>query len=217
MQKDLIKFITACAVITVFIAVYNSDLATRVAEAVSGDYTKTGPAGPNPTLNYTDWNNLPNDFLDKEDPAGDQMNGNLDMAGHAVVNLAHPPVNNYDAATKQYVDENIGAGAVVVDQNGAAQRMVCDTTGAGATIWVDDGANQIYTDVNTTNSGLPNFTSVPRYITSLGGSNNHFSARGPSAILMPTVSGFRIRLTTSFTASYANSNLWHVNWCGIGN
>lgn len=66
----------------------------NLALALTGDYSKDGTT--NNQLDYNDWNNLVDDFLDKESTAGDSMAGPLTLPGD--------PTSPNHAATKSYVD-----------------------------------------------------------------------------------------------------------------
>lgn len=73
----------------------------QIAQAVNGDYNKPADG----QLTAADWNLLDEDFLDKQDPAGDSMAGPLTLPGL-------PTLPNH-AATMQYVDDNAGSGDFV--------------------------------------------------------------------------------------------------------
>lgn len=49
------------------------------------------------------------DFVE-EDPKFSNVDQDIDMNGHAIINLKSPPVNDTDAVTKKYVDDAIAAG-----------------------------------------------------------------------------------------------------------
>ncbi len=91
--------------------IFSSFSLRQVALALTGNYSKS----PSDSLDSTDWNNLPNDFLDK---SGDTMTGQLNMSSNKIVNLADP-TSNTEAANKQYVDSVAstagGAGAIFVN------------------------------------------------------------------------------------------------------
>jgi len=71
----------------------------KIAIALTGNYSKVSGTDQ---LTVSDWNNLPNDFLDKQSSSGDTMAGPL--------TLSADPTTNMQAATKQYVDNNSGGG-----------------------------------------------------------------------------------------------------------
>ena len=88
-------------------------------------------------------------------------------------------------------------------------------TTPGATNWKAYGTSSIYLDVDTSAAG---FTATPRYFTSLGGSDSHWTAQGINAIYSATSKGFRIYLYatgTTLTPAYANSLGWYVQWLGV--
>lgn len=49
------------------------------------------------------------DFVE-EDPKFSNVDADIDMNGHAIINLKTPPTNDYDAVSKKYVDDAIAAG-----------------------------------------------------------------------------------------------------------
>ncbi len=186
--------------------------------ALSLNYNKSA-VFPNNDLTVDDWNNLPNDFIDK---SGDTIGGTLDMGGNRIINTVHPPTINSDAATKQYVDDNSGFyGGAAQDQSGAPLRYVCGETPhtcpGNPTNWIQYSANTVYVDIDTSAAG---FGSTPWYFTSLGGSLSHYLSRGATSIYSSTPTGFRVYVT------YINGNItadtakcvytWYINWCGIG-
>jgi len=87
------------------------------AYALSSNYSKIPPG----TLNLSEWNNLPADFVAK---TGDTMTGILDMGTRQINHLADPSLPT-DAANKQYVDAKIaavggsGAGGVYINWGGS--------------------------------------------------------------------------------------------------
>lgn len=103
-------------------------------------------------------------------------------------------------------------------------KIAAGSTTPGATNWQpypgrpDPGIeNGIYVDVDTSGA---NFTSTPKYVTSIGGDGFHWETTGGSAIYSPTPRGFRVyvRFSTNRTLSpaFANQNKLHINWIGIG-
>ena len=89
-------------------------------------------------------------------------------------------------------------------------------TPQGATSWQVYNASGIYVDVSTSAAG---FSAAPLYITSLHGTNNHWSTTGGSSVYSPTAAGFRIYLRwvdgAALTPAMANANGWHIQWIGI--
>ena len=94
--------------------------------------------------------------------------------------------------------------------------MAVGSTTPGATDWVQYGSNWLYLDVDTSSAG---FTETPIYITSLGGTSDHFVTTGATSIYKESPTGFRVyvRLTSGapITPEYANYRKWHVRWMGI--
>lgn len=90
-------------------------------------------------------------------------------------------------------------------------------TPAGSTNWqvYSDAANAIFVDVDTTAAG---FTSVPNYVSALGGNGQHWEAVGGSAVYSPTPTGFRVYVRfvdqRLLTPAIANTNGWHIIWIG---
>jgi len=106
--------LTAAIIVLIIISgffIFSSFSLRQVALALTGNYSKTSGN----SLDYTDWNNLSNDFLDK---SGDTMTGQLNMNSNKIVNLADP-TSNTEAANKQYVDSAAstagGGGAIFVN------------------------------------------------------------------------------------------------------
>ena len=87
------------------------------------------------------------------------------------------------------------------------------STLAGGTDWKQYGSSALYVDVDTSSAG---FADTPTYITSLGGSNNHWAMDGISAIYSATPTGFRIYLRddlgNTITPEIANQRGWNVQW-----
>jgi hypothetical protein len=98
-------------------------------------------------------------------------------------------------------------------------KIAAGSTTPGATNWqpYPGTENGIYVDVDTSGA---NFTSTPKYVTSIGGDGFHWETTGGSAIYSPTPKGFRVyvRFSTNRTLSpaFANQNKLHINWIGIG-
>ena len=94
--------------------------------------------------------------------------------------------------------------------------MAAGSTTPGATDWKQYGSGGLYLDVDTSSAG---FTETPIYITSLGGTSDHFVTTGATSIYKETPTGFRVyvRLTSGapITPEYANYRKWHVRWMGI--
>jgi hypothetical protein len=99
---------------------------------------------------------------------------------------------------------------------------------AGMTTWgltgwkqLKTGSNTLFVDVDTTSAG---FTSVPRYFTSLHGSNTYWGAQGAHDIYGATVTGFRIYLAATglraldhkpMTPERANKARWCILWAAV--
>lgn len=91
-------------------------------------------------------------------------------------------------------------------------------TPPGATNWqVYAGPpNSIYVDVDTSAIG---FTSVPNYVASLGGAQQHWQAIGATSIYSATQTGFRVYVRfadgSALTPAIANNYFWNVIWIGV--
>lgn len=179
----------------------------KFALALSGNYNKN--TGDQLILN--DWNTLDDDFLDKENPAGDAMAGPL--------TLPSDPTQPMQASTKQYVDSLAATVTFAADRNGAIYNsVVCDSY---LPAWVDyepAGHIGVSATIDTRSSGgIANFSSAPRYYVSIEGINLHYNTQGSLAIYFPSNIGFSIYLKTTLYAVDANINQWRINWCGYGN
>lgn len=99
--------------------------------------------------------------------------------------------------------------------NGLTSPNFCTgRTTPGSSNWQVYTVNDIYLDVNTAACG---FSATPEYLTSLGGSSEHWRTQGVSSLYSPTSTGFRIYLhrPTGLTPTQANTLLWHINWLAI--
>jgi hypothetical protein len=71
-------------------------------------------------------------------------------------------------------------------------------------------------DVNTTSG---HFSSVPVYVTSIGGASSHWATTGATSIYNATAAGFRVYVKWSdgsaLTPATANANHWNINWIGM--
>jgi hypothetical protein len=98
----------------------------------------------------------------------------------------------------------------------ATHRIASGNTTPGATAWQVYSANGIYLDVNTASG---KFLSTPVYITSIGGSSNHWATTGATSVYIPTATGFRVYIKWSdgspLTPAQANGNGWYINWIGM--
>lgn len=98
-------------------------------------------------------------------------------------------------------------------------KIAAGSTTPGATNWQVYPAveNAIYVDVDTSGG---NFTSTPKYVTSIGGDGAHWEIVGGTAIYNPTPRGFSVYVRFSpkniLSPDIANQNKFHINWIGIG-
>lgn len=89
-------------------------------------------------------------------------------------------------------------------------------TTPGSTAWVAYGTTGIYLDVSTAGQ---HFASTPTYLTSIGGTTNHWSTTGATSIYLATPTGFRVYVRYidggAITPAQANAMQWHINWIGM--
>ena len=82
--------------------------------------------------------------------------------------------------------------------------------------WRDAAGVGIYCDVDTSSAGL---RETPVYLTSIGGTTNHWELTGAAAICNPTPTSFRIYLQRPGgnppTVQEANKALWTVQWVAV--
>ena len=104
----------------------------------------------------------------------------------------------------------------------ATQRIASGQTPPGSTAWQVYSPTGIFVDVNTT---AAKFSSVPAYVTSIGGKGSHWSTTGGSSVYgkplgtYPTATGFTVYVRwidgSPLTPATANANGWHINWIGM--
>jgi hypothetical protein len=104
----------------------------------------------------------------------------------------------------------------------ATQRIASGQTPQGATAWQVYSPSGIMVDIDTS---AGKFSSVPVYITSIGGRTRHWSTTGASSIyptppaLHATATGFRVYVRWAnggpLTPAMAISYGWHINWIGM--
>lgn len=204
-KYSLIPFILGVIAAFLFFADFG-----MITQAYTGNYSKsTGEQ-----LTTTDWNNLPNDFLDKQNPSGDTMAGPLTLPG--------APTQPNHAVNLATLNDRLGGIS--------GNRIYCGQTTPGSTAWQQWGTSEvtIYVDVNTSAAG---FTGEPIYLAAISGNGNHFMTLGTQSVYNTTASGFTVYITKTTTPSAALANLqvdtvtpslantwgWHIHWCGMGN
>ncbi|MCK5510993.1 hypothetical protein KAI65_05660 [Candidatus Parcubacteria bacterium] len=184
----------------------------QIAMALTGNYNKN----LGDSLDATDWNNLDDDFVAK---SGDTMQGNLNMGGNNIINLADP-INDSDVASKAYVDSQVNTGSANITNTGGENlKMVCGTTSYGATNWIVAAANTITVVVDTTIANFTNNEVI--YFASLNGDDGMYKAVGINNIYDSNATDFRLYLSnndlTAFnTVTVRDTWKWHIKWCGIG-
>jgi hypothetical protein len=220
-MKRKIKLLTiqlASAVFTLIVVlvsgffIFGPDF-VDVVKAVTGNYNKaTGNQ-----LTIADWNNLDNDFLDKQNPAGDTMAGPLNMNNQRITNLAEPSGAG-DAATRQYVLDTLNDFSFT-NINGNPMKVVCGQTTPGSTNWQQTtGVNDVvWLDVDTTAAGFTGSV-PPMYFTNLSGNTQLFRTYGVTSVYTPTNTTFRVYVVYApgvLTPAQANTWGWHLKWCGF--
>ncbi len=96
------------------------------------------------------------------------------------------------------------------------QRFFAGQTVPGETDWQvrDETSIELFVD-----TGVAAFSTIPIYVCSIGGANNHWTALGGNAVYKPTRQGFQVKLRladgSALTPACANSHKWHINWIGI--
>jgi hypothetical protein len=97
-------------------------------------------------------------------------------------------------------------------------RIGSGRTTPGNTNWqpYNVGTGGIYIDVDTSAAG---FSGIPVYVSSIGGTSNHWATTGGSAIYAATATGFRVYVRYAdggaITPAIANQFSWHINWIGM--
>ena len=104
-----------------------------------------------------------------------------------------------------------------LEVNGAVKFQGSGSTTPGSTSWQPyPGNTGIYLDVDTS---AGQFTTTPKYFTSLGGNSSHWATTGVTSIYTPSPTGFRVYVRWSdgaaLTPAQANSFQWHLNWLGV--
>ncbi len=102
-------------------------------------------------------------------------------------------------------------------------RIASGQTIPGNTAWqeyLSSGTPPVPTSIQLevdTTSGQ--FTTVPKYFTSLGGAHHHWEIVGSTAIYNPSATSFHVYIkwvnNAPLDATYANYHEWHINWIGI--
>lgn len=97
-------------------------------------------------------------------------------------------------------------------------RVAFGQTAPGATAWQQyENGLGVFVDIDTS---AGNFSSVPIYLTSLGGDGSHWATTGADCIYSPTANSFRVYVrwadNSALTPQTANGYKWHINWVAIG-
>ncbi|MDC3337365.1 hypothetical protein OAW23_05805 [Flavobacteriales bacterium] len=105
-----------------------------------------------------------------------------------------------------------------VTESTGSLSSICSGSSAPGVGWQVYDANTIYLQVNT---GGCNYTTTPRYFTSIGGVGSHFELIGVNAIYSSTSTGFTVYVQknslTALTPTDALIGQWFINWHAIGN
>lgn len=95
-------------------------------------------------------------------------------------------------------------------------RIASGRTTPGTTNWQVYSPSGIYLDVDTSSG---RFTGTPAYLTSIGGTGNHWATIGATSIYQATATGFRVYVRwvngNALTPAQANAFNWHINWLGM--
>jgi len=100
----------------------------------------------------------------------------------------------------------------------ATHRIASGQTKPGSTAWQVYSPAGIMVDVNTS---AGKFSTVPVYVTSIGGKSGHWATTGATSVYLATATGFRIYVRLSNGAALTpaiandNGNQWHINWIGM--
>lgn len=187
--------------------------------ALTGNYSKN----VGDPLSAIDWNKLDDDFVAK---SGDTMQGDLNLNGKKIMNLADP-ADNGDAVNKSTMDSAIAAisagSANIKNTSGENLKVVCGSTPIGSTVWQNGGASTITTLVDASAAAFLDNNVI--YFASLFGDLGMFSAIGQNSIYKPSSGnyrdGFRVYIINNDLSMYNAANAttpwnWHIRWCGIG-
>jgi hypothetical protein len=106
---------------------------------------------------------------------------------------------------------------VVTNVDGTGRKICTGTTPLDTTAWepypVQDVGTFLTVPVDTSECG---FTQTPRYFTTLGGNNAHWSVVGATNIYSATATGFRVYLYSQTATATANAYQWHIEWMAVG-
>jgi hypothetical protein len=100
----------------------------------------------------------------------------------------------------------------------ATQRIASGQTPIGSTAWqvYQGSVPGIYVDVSTASG---KFSSVPVYVTSIGGTSAHWATTGATSVYLATATGFRVYVRWSdgaaLTPAIANGYNWNIGWIGM--
>jgi len=181
----------------------------QIAQAVGGDYDKA--TGDSLTA-LSDWNQLEDDFLDKESTAGDSMAGPL--------TLPADPTNNLEAATKQYVDNSINPIKDVSNLTGPNLKIVCGT----ANNWYELPPPANPDDTFSLDVTIPagEFSNTPRIFVQLSGTSQVLWALGAVYNAFPTSFSYAVWNGNYFNELGVRTNLsdlttwnWEISWCAV--
>jgi len=183
--------------------------------ALTGNYSKN----VGDPLSTNDWNKLDDDFVAK---SGDTMQGDLNLNGKKITNLADP-ADNGDAVNKSSMDSAIAAILIgsggIKNTSGESLKMICGSTPYGSTNW-QNSVGSITLVVDTSVAGFASNDVV--YFVSLYGDSAMYRAVGYNGIYDSTANSFRIYVNNNdITSPFSNvtardSYKWYIKWCGIG-
>jgi hypothetical protein len=153
-----------------------------------------------------------------------------DAGGPKTVNLSSL-VNDADFNPTNELQALSIVGDQITLSNGGGtvqtQRPVLENTGSRSNICSGNTAPGVgwttYTPtairINVVTSGCA-FGTTPRYFTSIGGTDSHYTLVGSTAIYVPTTTGFTVYVRYNNDApllpAAASAGGWYINWVAVG-
>ncbi len=159
----------------------------------------------NDQLLPAEWNNLPDDFLDKQDPAGDTMAGPLTVP--SIITGSCTGCGS--------------SGSTIEDTNGNNLRMVCgESSPANWEQYEESGVPQLDDLTTYVSTAAAGFSTVVKYIAALDGTAGMWRTTGGSSIYEHSNTGFRVYVDDYnpevMTPTQALTWSWKILWCAVG-
>ena len=111
-------------------------------------------------------------------------------------------------------------GARLVDDGTVKSNQAKICCGKTDTQWKSKGALEVYKQIDTSACNFDDDASNPVvYMTSVGGTSDHWKVTGTTAYIASSATGFSMSLGAhpkQVTPGKAKDLGWYVNWCGIG-